>query len=59
MIEIPITSCVAAVSAIALTGLSVNVSRLRMRYRVGLGHGGQKALQLAVAPVNLFLKIIN
>ncbi|CAN7310862.1 MAPEG family protein [Aquipseudomonas alcaligenes] len=48
MLELPITSCSAALAAVLLTGLSLNVSRLRMRHRVSLGSGGHKALQLAV-----------
>lgn len=48
MLELPITSCSAALAAVLLTGLSLNVSRLRMRHRISLGSGGHKALQLAV-----------
>lgn len=37
-----------ALLAVLLTALSVNVSRLRMRYRVSFGHGGHKDLMVAV-----------
>lgn len=43
-----LTALTCAVLAILLTGLSLQVSRLRIRYRQSFGDGGHKDLMLAV-----------
>ena len=39
---------IVALSALLLIGLSLNVSRLRLRYKSSYGDGGHKDLQIAV-----------
>jgi uncharacterized protein len=43
-----LTALTCAVLAILLTGLSLQVSRLRIRYRQSFGDGGHKDLMLAI-----------
>jgi uncharacterized protein len=43
----PIAALVTALLAMLLTGLSLNVSRLRLRHRVSFGDGGHKDLLVA------------
>jgi uncharacterized protein len=42
------TALTCAALALLLTGLSLNISRLRIRYRVSFGAGGHKDLQVAI-----------
>lgn len=42
------TAACATALTVLLTGLSLNVSRLRLRHRVSFGDGGHKDLQAAV-----------
>lgn len=48
MFHLPVTTTVAALTTFMLIALSLNVSRLRMRYRTSLGDAGHKDLQVAV-----------
>lgn len=48
MSALPLLSALtAALSALGLTALSLNVSRLRIRHRVSFGFGGHKELEVA------------
>ncbi len=47
-INFSITTTTTAVLALLLIGLSLNVSRLRMKYRATYGDAGQKELVLAI-----------
>jgi uncharacterized protein len=42
------TALTCAALALILTGLSLHISRLRIRYRVSFGDGGHKDLQVAI-----------
>lgn len=48
MPQLPITSLVAAIAAIALVGLSLLVSLKRIKLQVQTGHGGDDALRRLV-----------
>jgi len=44
----PITAIYAALCGILMIALAVRVSRLRRRYRIGVGSAGQEALERAI-----------